>query len=110
MKVGGLLEDDVARVRAVREALPDVDIMLDANSAYDVPTAVEAARAYEPLGIAWFEDPLPGSTPSSGWLGSSEHVDPAGERRAGTAPLRLPRPDRPHLDSLYAVRLHARAA
>ena len=58
MKVGGLaLAEDVMRVRAVREALPDVGIMLDANSAYDVPAAIEAARAFEPLDIYWLEEP-----------------------------------------------------
>src|SRR3989442_9402922 len=58
MKVGGVgLEEDVARVRAVREALPDVRIMLDANSAYDVPAAIEAASAFEPLDIYWLEEP-----------------------------------------------------
>ena len=58
MKVGGLaLEEDVARVRAVREALPETAIMLDANSAYDVPEAIEAARAFEPLDIYWLEEP-----------------------------------------------------
>jgi L-alanine-DL-glutamate epimerase-like enolase superfamily enzyme len=59
MKVGGLsLADDVERVRAVREALPDVRMMLDANSAYDVPGAIEAARAFEPYGIHWLEEPV----------------------------------------------------
>ncbi len=59
MKVGGLpVEDDVARVRAVREALPAVGLMLDANSAYDVPTAIEAARAFEPYDIHWLEEPV----------------------------------------------------
>jgi D-galactarolactone cycloisomerase len=58
MKVGGLtLAEDVDRVRAVRTALPEVDIMLDANSAYDVPAAIDAARAFEPLRIHWFEEP-----------------------------------------------------
>jgi L-alanine-DL-glutamate epimerase-like enolase superfamily enzyme len=58
MKVGGLsLEEDVARVRAVREALPGVRIMLDANSAYDVPAAIEAAGAFAPLEIYWLEEP-----------------------------------------------------
>ena len=58
MKVGGLpLDEDVARVRAVREALPDIEIMLDANSAYDVPAAIEAARAFEPLDVYWLEEP-----------------------------------------------------
>jgi L-alanine-DL-glutamate epimerase-like enolase superfamily enzyme len=32
--------------------------MLDANSAYEVPTAIEAARAFEPLDIYWFEEPV----------------------------------------------------
>jgi L-alanine-DL-glutamate epimerase-like enolase superfamily enzyme len=59
MKVGGLsVDEDVERVRAVREALPDVELMLDANSAYDVPTAIEAARAFEPHRIHWFEEPI----------------------------------------------------
>jgi len=58
MKVGGLpLDEDVARVRAVREALPDIEIMLDANSAYDVPAAIEAALAFEPLDVYWLEEP-----------------------------------------------------
>jgi L-alanine-DL-glutamate epimerase-like enolase superfamily enzyme len=58
LKVGGLsIKDDVARVLAVRDALPDVEIMLDANSAYDVPAAIEAARAFEPLQIYWLEEP-----------------------------------------------------
>src|SRR5438876_2357479 len=58
MKVGGLtLDEDVARVRAVREALPDVEIMLDANSTYDVPAGIEAALEFEPFEIAWLEEP-----------------------------------------------------
>lgn len=59
MKVGGLsLAEDVARVEAVRQALPDAEIMLDANSAWDVPQAIAAARAFEPLRIAWLEEPV----------------------------------------------------
>lgn len=60
MKVGGQpIPVDVARVRAVREAVgPDVDIMLDANIAYDVPDAIQAARAFEPLSPRWFEEPV----------------------------------------------------
>lgn len=58
MKIGGLaIEEDIARVRAVREALPAVRIMLDANSAYDVATAITAARAFEPFEIHWLEEP-----------------------------------------------------
>jgi len=60
MKVGGLpLKDDIRRVAALRDAVgPDVDIMLDANSAYDVPAAITAAHAFGPFNIRWFEEPV----------------------------------------------------
>lgn len=59
LKVGGVpIPEDVARLKAVRAAFPDLDIMIDANSAYDVQTAVAAARAFEPIGIRWLEEPV----------------------------------------------------
>ena len=60
MKVGGLaIASDVERVRAVRDCVgPGVSILLDANQAYDVPSAIAAARAFAPYGIGWFEEPL----------------------------------------------------
>jgi L-alanine-DL-glutamate epimerase-like enolase superfamily enzyme len=60
MKVGGLaIATDVERVRAVRDCVgPDLSILLDANQAYDVPTAIAAARAFRPYGIGWFEEPV----------------------------------------------------
>ncbi len=54
------LQTDAGRVRAVRETAGDgVDIMLDANQGWDLPTAVRAARWFEPYGIFWLEDPMP---------------------------------------------------
>jgi L-alanine-DL-glutamate epimerase-like enolase superfamily enzyme len=60
MKVGGLpIAADVERVRAVRGCAGGrVSILLDANQAYDVPSAIAAARAFEPYGIGWFEEPV----------------------------------------------------
>jgi D-arabinonate dehydratase len=53
------LADDLARVRAVREAIgPDVRLMIDANGAWDVPTAVRMGRALEAFDIYWFEEPV----------------------------------------------------
>src|SRR5216684_4187756 len=62
-------EERVARVEAVREAVgPGVEIMVDANQGWrmpgdleprwDVATAAQCARALEPLGIYWLEEPL----------------------------------------------------
>jgi L-alanine-DL-glutamate epimerase-like enolase superfamily enzyme len=51
---------DVATVRAIREAVgPDVALMLDANGAYDVGTAVRVGRQLEELDVTWLEEPVP---------------------------------------------------
>ena len=36
----------------------DISIFLDANQAYDVPSAIDAARAFAPFEIGWFEEPV----------------------------------------------------
>jgi D-galactarolactone cycloisomerase len=59
-KVGGLsLREDVARVGALRGAIgDDIYLMVDANKAYDVSTAIEMGRHLADLDIHWFEEPL----------------------------------------------------
>ncbi len=52
--------EDVARLTAVREAVgPGFEIMVDANQAFTVSEAIRRARLYEPVDLAWFEEPLP---------------------------------------------------
>ncbi|MET3506683.1 mandelate racemase/muconate lactonizing enzyme family protein [Halalkalibacter oceani] len=60
MKVGGMKpKEDLKRVQAVREALGDeVDLAVDANSNWDLPTALWMAKQLEPLNIKWIEEPL----------------------------------------------------
>ena len=61
IKVGGVsLEEDMARVKAARDAIgPTVRLALDANNAYQsVGEAVRAAQAFAPHDIWWFEEPL----------------------------------------------------
>jgi len=54
------VSEDIARLEAVREAVgPSFEIMIDANQAFTVPEAIRRARLYEPLDLAWFEEPLP---------------------------------------------------
>ncbi|HTJ72059.1 MAG TPA: mandelate racemase/muconate lactonizing enzyme family protein [Actinospica sp.] len=61
LKVGKpRVEQDVERLRAVREAVgSDLDIMVDANQSMTAAEARRRAAAFEPLGLAWFEEPLP---------------------------------------------------
>lgn len=49
-----------ARVAAVREAVgTGVDLALDCHWRYSLPDVVRIARAMEPFGILWLEDPVP---------------------------------------------------
>lgn len=58
-KVGFGFEDDVALVAMLRETIgPDVALFVDANHGCDVVQAKRLARAIEPYGIGWFEEPV----------------------------------------------------
>jgi L-alanine-DL-glutamate epimerase-like enolase superfamily enzyme len=50
---------DVERVGAVREAIGNqMQLMVDVNQAWDVQTAITAARRLEELDLAWIEEPV----------------------------------------------------
>ncbi len=59
IKVGKAdLEEDVKRVRAVRELIgPDITFMVDANYSMSVEQAIEASNAFQEFNIMWFEEP-----------------------------------------------------
>lgn len=61
MKVGaGSLEDDLARIGAVRaEVGDDVALMVDANQVFGLSEAIRCGEEFQALGLAWFEEPLP---------------------------------------------------
>ena len=53
------LQEDLERIRAVRELIgEEITFMVDANYAMSVPEAIEAARAFEPFNLLWFEEPI----------------------------------------------------
>ncbi|MEV7135645.1 o-succinylbenzoate synthase [Arthrobacter sp. NPDC093128] len=56
---GQTLDDDAARVAAVRNALPHAAIRVDANGGWDVPTAVEALTRLSAVGLEYAEQPVP---------------------------------------------------
>jgi mandelate racemase len=54
------LEEDLATVRAVREAVGEaVEILVDYNQALTRPEAERRGRALEMLDVRWLEEPLP---------------------------------------------------
>src|SRR5258705_9851323 len=60
IKVGGNIEADRDRVKAVREAVgPDFKLRIDANAGYDADTSINLARMVAPFGLQLFEQPVP---------------------------------------------------
>lgn len=59
MKVGGLpLADDVRRVEAVKSILPaGTQLAVDANCKFGRDEALAYAKALDPFGLRWFEEP-----------------------------------------------------
>ena len=59
LRVDGQVERDADRAHALRDALgDDIEILVDANQALDVDTAIALARALERYNIGWFEEPV----------------------------------------------------
>lgn len=56
-----VIKEDVARVTAVREAAPGVELYLDANCSLDLYHAAKLAAWLEPLKIGFFEEPITGN-------------------------------------------------
>ncbi|MEO1250485.1 MAG: N-acetyl-D-Glu racemase DgcA [Pseudomonadota bacterium] len=57
LKAGG--EGDLERVKAVREAVPDTRLIVDANEAWSPDTVQERLAALAKLGVEMVEQPLP---------------------------------------------------
>jgi len=50
----------VERVAAVRQAVgPEVDLAIDMHGRYDIASGIAVARAMEPFGLLWLEEPVP---------------------------------------------------
>ncbi|MCZ7572540.1 MAG: hypothetical protein M5U01_28635 [Ardenticatenaceae bacterium] len=52
-------EEDVARVRAARQAIgPNAELFVDANGAYSARQAIEMAQRFADQGVSYFEEPV----------------------------------------------------
>lgn len=59
LKIGQGIEADLRSVRAVRKAIGDgVQLMVDANCAYEYLPALRLGRSLEAEGVAWYEEPV----------------------------------------------------
>jgi len=55
-------DEATERVRQVRAAIgPDVRLMVDVNGSWDVDTAIQQLKKWEPYDVYWLEEPVPPS-------------------------------------------------
>src|SRR5690606_28979098 len=60
VKVGGDIQADRDRIKAVREAVgTDFQLRIDANAGYDADTSIALARMVAPFDVQLFEQPVP---------------------------------------------------
>ena len=85
------LSAGVAVIAQIREAVGDaMDVMLEMHAVWHLGAALKIARAVEPLGVYWFEDPVKADNlAAAATFAASTHVPVAmGETLAGLASFR----------------------
>jgi galactonate dehydratase len=59
MEIRAAVDRGIACVAAMRKAVrPDIEVMADCHSFFDVPLAREVAQRLEPYNLAWYEEPV----------------------------------------------------
>jgi L-alanine-DL-glutamate epimerase-like enolase superfamily enzyme len=60
LRVGDTAARDIARVKAVRDAVgPDIDLLVDANTNYTIDDVRKVMPAFDDASIGWLEEPFP---------------------------------------------------
>ncbi|MFX1476822.1 MAG: mandelate racemase/muconate lactonizing enzyme family protein [Promethearchaeota archaeon] len=60
LRIGNGPKNDEELIKGVRDAFPDIEIMVDANSAYNsVNEALKVANICAKYDVAWLEEPIP---------------------------------------------------
>ncbi len=60
VKLGTTIKEDVARIRAIRDAVgEDIPVRIDANQGWDPTTAIKILKALEQFDIEHCEEPIP---------------------------------------------------
>lgn len=89
LKIGFGAARDAANLRALyRELGPDATLMVDANQAWDLATAIDQARGLAEFRLAWLEEPLAADAGWEQWQTLRRQVPvplAAGENMAGDA-------------------------
>ncbi len=59
-EIAAAVEQGIAATLVMRDAIgPNIALMIDCHSFFDVPLAIEVARRLEPANLTWYEEPVP---------------------------------------------------
>ena len=78
LKIGFSAERDAANLRALRGVIGKLPLMVDANQAWDLETAIATSATLARFELAWLEEPLRADRPRAEW-----------KRLAGASPVPL---------------------
>jgi L-alanine-DL-glutamate epimerase-like enolase superfamily enzyme len=72
LKVGFNLENDLENLRDIRSVIPSHTLMIDANQAWDLQSAINNIHAMELFNLHWIEEPLRADSSLDQWRALSE--------------------------------------
>lgn len=91
LKVGFGRDRDLANLQALRATLADdADLMVDANQAWDLQTALQMSGAIAGYRLLWLEEPIRADAPAQDWLRLAQQSPvplAAGENMRGFEPF-----------------------
>ena len=67
LKIGFNETTDTENLRNIREMIPKHQLMVDANQAWDLPTAINRIQSIEEFDLNWIEEPIRADSSISNW-------------------------------------------
>ena len=75
LKVGFNQDNDLENLKRIRSIIPDHNLMVDANQAWDLQSAIHSVNAMEPFNLHWIEEPLRADSSLDQWTTLSENCN-----------------------------------
>ena len=67
LKIGFSEKADIENLRNIRKLIPSHQLMVDANQAWDLPTAIKNIQSIEEFDLGWIEEPIRADNSITHW-------------------------------------------
>ena len=72
LKIGFSQATDIENLRNIRKLIPKHQLMVDANQAWDLPSAINRIQSIEEFALNWIEEPIRADNAITNWLALSK--------------------------------------